>query len=40
MVKASKFSEYPDFGLTSPGHIGLQDHQHEVRFKNIKIKSL
>ena len=40
LVKASKFSEYPDFGLTSPGHIGLQDHQHEVRFKNIKIKSL
>lgn len=40
LVKASKFADYPDYGKTSLGHIGLQDHQHEVRFKNIKIRSL
>ncbi len=39
-VKASKFAEYQDYGKTTPGHIGLQDHQHEVRFKNIKIRPL
>lgn len=40
LVAASKFSGYSHYGLTSPGHIGLQDHQHEVRFRNLKIKPL
>ena len=39
-VAASKFSEYPQYGLAIRGHIGLQDHGHEVRFRNIKIKVL
>ena len=39
-VAASKFSEYPQYGLAIRGHIGLQDHGHEVRFRNIKIKEL
>lgn len=36
----SKFKGYPQYGLTKEGHIGLQDHDHEVRFRNIKIRSL
>ena len=40
LVKASKFAEYPEYGRVKMGHIGLQDHGHEVRFRNIKIKPL
>jgi hypothetical protein len=40
LVKKSKFKDYPNYGRTSPGYIGLQDHQHEVRFRNIKIRNL
>ncbi len=40
LVKASKFSEYPDYGKTKNGHIGIQDHGQEVRFRNIKIRRL
>lgn len=36
----SKFKGYPQYGLTNPGYIGLQDHDHEVRFRNIKIRNL
>jgi len=36
----SKFKGWPQYGLTNPGHIGLQDHDHEVRFRNIKIRNL
>lgn len=36
----SKFKGWPKYGLTSPGYIGLQDHDHEVRFRNIKIRNL
>lgn len=40
LVKGSKFSEYPEYGQAKRGHIGIQDHGHEVRFRNIKIKEL
>jgi hypothetical protein len=40
MVKKSKFKDYPGYGRAKSGPIGLQDHDHEVRFRNIKIKSL
>ena len=40
LVKASKFAEYPEYGRAKMGHIGIQDHGHEVRFRNIKIKPL
>ncbi len=36
----SKFKGYPQYGLTNPGHIGLQDHGHEVRFRSVKIRTL
>ena len=40
LVKKSKFNEYPMYGKAQRGHIGLQDHGHEVRFRNIKIRRL
>ena len=40
LVVKSKFSGYPDFGRGAEGHIGLQDHGHLIKFRNIKIKPL
>ncbi len=39
-VANSKFAEHPQYAQSETGHIGLQDHDHEVRFKNIKIRKL
>jgi len=36
-VANSKFADWP-YGQAEIGHIGLQDHGHEVRFRNIKIR--
>lgn len=38
--KKSKFKDYPNYGQAREGSIGLQDHDHEVRFRNIKIRPL
>ena len=40
LVGSSKFSQYPSYGRTRSGPIGLQDHGHRVRFRNIKIRKL
>ena len=40
LVAGSKFNEYPHYGQASRGHIGLQDHNHEVKFRNIKIREI
>lgn len=39
-VADGKFSKYPGFASIPSGHILLQDHGHNVAFKNIKIKQL
>ena len=40
LVSRSKFNSYQDFGRAFEGHIGLQDHGHLIKFKNLKIKPL
>jgi len=40
MLHESKFKCYPEFGAIRSGHIGLQDHGDEVKFRNIKIRRL
>jgi len=40
LVAASKFGAYPEYGRATSGHIGLQDHGYEVRFRNIKLRPL
>lgn len=37
-IAASKFSEWPTFGKTRRGRIGLQDHGSPVWYRNIKIR--
>jgi len=40
LVEKSKFKDYPDFGKSGSGHIGLQDHGDEVWFRNIKVRPM
>ena len=40
MIASSKFSKLEDFGTAGPRHIGLQDHDNQLAFKNIKIREL
>jgi 3-keto-disaccharide hydrolase len=39
-VQQSKWKDYPFYGLARKGHISLQDHGSEVKFRNIKVKDL
>ena len=35
----SKFADWP-YAKVTKGHIGLQDHNHEIGFRNLKIREL
>jgi len=39
-IAASKFAKWPRFARAARGHIDLQDHGHEVAFRNIKLREL
>ncbi|MEJ2206075.1 MAG: DUF1080 domain-containing protein [Gemmatimonadota bacterium] len=38
LVAASKFADAPHYGRATSGRIGIQDHGHEIRYRNIKIR--
>jgi hypothetical protein len=40
LVKASKFNQWPAYGRSMRGHIGLQDHGDPVSFRRIRIREL
>ena len=40
LVAKSKFKDYAGYGRAESGPIGLQDHGHLVRFRNIKVREL
>lgn len=39
-VAASKFHQWPQYGMSRAGHIALQDHSGPVAFRDIRIKVL
>ncbi len=39
-VEGSKFNPYENFGTPGPGHLVLQDHGHDVWFRNLKVRDL
>jgi hypothetical protein len=40
MVNKSKFKHFKNFAKIAEGHIGLQDHDDKVWYRNLKIRSL
>lgn len=39
-VRESKFQNRPAYGVQPVGHIVFQDHGHEVKFRNVRIRTL
>ena len=39
-VGSSKFKQWPEYGKSAEGHIGLQDHGDWIAFRNIRIRVL
>ncbi len=39
-VLASKFKQWPGYGMSKKGHIALQDHGNAVSYRSIRIKKL
>ncbi len=39
-LAASKFKQWPGYGMSKTGHIALQDHGDAVAFRNIRIRKL
>ncbi len=40
LVASSKFAPHPEYARSTEGRIGIQDHGHEIRYRNIKIRPL
>ncbi|NNL30800.1 MAG: DUF1080 domain-containing protein [Gemmatimonadetes bacterium] len=40
LVAGSKFAPYEGHGLATSGPIGIQDHGHEIRYRNVKIRPI
>ena len=40
LVEKSKFADYPAYGMAEKGHIGIQDHGHQLWYRNIKVRQL
>lgn len=40
LIAGSKFKQWPEFGTFKKGRIALQDHGHNVWFRNIRIRKL
>tara|TARA_R110000823_G_scaffold144958_3_gene275075 strand:- start:31630 stop:32349 length:720 start_codon:yes stop_codon:yes gene_type:complete len=40
LVRESKFTDRPDYGSLTRGHIGLQDHWDKVWYRNIRVLEL
>lgn len=38
LVASTKFAQWPEYGTSRTGHIGLQDHGDPVWYRNIKIR--
>lgn len=37
-VAATKFADFPEYGLAGTGHIALQDHGNAVWYRNLRIR--
>jgi hypothetical protein len=40
LVASGKWADFPGYGRYPRGHIALQDHGHQVWFRNLKIREL
>lgn len=40
LIAPSPFADWPEFGTTQKGHIGLQDHGSKVAFRRIMIRTI
>ncbi len=38
-VAASKFREWPEYGMAKTGHIAIQDHGTPIAFRNLKVRT-
>jgi len=38
-VDASKFKQWPEYGMAKTGHIAIQDHGTPVAFRNLKVRT-
>ncbi|HVS15438.1 MAG TPA: DUF1080 domain-containing protein [Thermoanaerobaculia bacterium] len=40
LVAASKFAQWPGYGMAKRGHVVLQDHGNPVWYRNLKVRAL